>query len=146
MSEVDRAVEMFREGCACSQAVLAAFGPRYGLDEDTALRLASGFGSGMRMGDTCGAVTGAFMVLGLASCGASCRTAAERQTACDAVTSFAAEFRRRHGALACRDLLECDVSTPEGRAEAQARNLFKTRCVDLVRASGELLDERLGSA
>ncbi len=144
MSEVDTAVDLFRNGCACSQAVLAAFGPRYGLDEAAALRVASGFGSGMRMGDTCGAVTGAFMVLGLASCRSSCRTADERQPACDAVTCFAAEFRRRQGALACRDLLGCDVSVPEGRAEARARNLFKTRCVDLVRASAELLEERLG--
>lgn len=146
MSDVDRAVELFRNGCACSQALLAAFGPRFGLDEALALRLASGFGSGMRMGDTCGAVTGAFMVLGLASCRASCRTADERQPACDAVASFAAEFRRRQAALACRDLLECDVSTPEGRAEARARNLFKTRCVDVVRTAAELLEGRLGSA
>jgi len=146
MSDVDRAVDLFRSGCACSQAVLAAFGPRYGLDEAAALRVASGFGSGMRMGETCGAVTGAFMVLGLASCRASCRTADERQPACEAVTSFAAEFRRRQGALACRDLLGCDVSVPEGRADARARGLFTTRCVDLVRASAELLDERLRSA
>jgi len=93
-------------------AILGAYGPATGWMRRPALRVAAGFGSGMRMGDTCGAVTGAFMVLGLASCGESCGTARERQPACDAVVSFAAEFRRRHGTLACRDLLGVDVSTP----------------------------------
>ena len=141
MSDVDRAVEFFRSGCACSQAMLAAFGPRYGMDETLALRVAAGFGSGMRMGETCGAVTGAFMVLGLASCRKQCRTTAERQPACDAVTAFAAEFRRRHGTLVCRELLGCDVSTPEGAAAAREQGLFKTRCVDIVRGAAELLEE-----
>ena len=110
------------------------------------MRVSAGFGSGMRMGETCGAVTGAFMVLGLASCGASCTTAAARQPACDAVTSFASEFRRRHGTLVCRDLLGCDVSTPDGAAAAREQNLFRTRCVDLVRAAAELLEEILPGA
>ncbi len=146
MSDVDRAVEFFRNGCACSQAIAGTYGPRYGLNEDRAMRVSAGFGSGMRMGETCGAVTGAFMVLGLASCGASCTTAAARQPACDAVTSFASEFRRRHGTLVCRDLLGCDVSTPEGAAAAREQNLFSTRCVDLVRGAAELLEAILPGA
>ena len=50
----------------CAQAVLVPFADVLGIDEDTAYRMAANFGSGMKMGSVCGAVTGALMVLGLA--------------------------------------------------------------------------------
>jgi len=143
MTNVDRAVELFKSGCACSQAVLGAFGPRYGLDEERAVRVAAGFAGGMRMAETCGAVTGAFMVFGLARCDGGCRTADGRQATYAAVTSFAENFRRLHGSLACRGLLGCDISTPEGAATAREQDLFKTRCVEFVRTAAELLEETL---
>ena len=61
----EEAVETFRDGINCTQAILSAWGARHGLDRDTALRLGGAFGSGMNMGETCGAVTGALMVIGL---------------------------------------------------------------------------------
>jgi C_GCAxxG_C_C family probable redox protein len=64
---IDRAVLLFDEGYSCAQAVLLAFSPSFGLDESTAKLISSTFGGGMgRLRLTCGAVTGAFMVLGLA--------------------------------------------------------------------------------
>jgi C_GCAxxG_C_C family probable redox protein len=63
MSNVEIAVASFKAGLGCSQAVLSAFGPGLGLDRPTALRVAAAFGGGMaRMGQTCGAVSGALMV------------------------------------------------------------------------------------
>ena len=59
------AVETFRDGINCTQAILSAWGSRHGLDRDTAMKLGGAFGSGMNMGETCGAVTGALMVIGL---------------------------------------------------------------------------------
>ena len=68
MSENSKTAEAtFREGFNCAQAVLSACGPRFGIGRELALRIAAGFGGGMgTMGRTCGAVTGAFMVIGLA--------------------------------------------------------------------------------
>lgn len=65
MDRVSEAVELFRSGAACSQAILGAYARTVGIDRATAMRMASGFAGGMRLGETCGAVTGAFMVLGL---------------------------------------------------------------------------------
>jgi C_GCAxxG_C_C family probable redox protein len=59
------AVERFKKGFNCSQLVFGTFNEQFGLDCDTAYKAATGFGSGMRLGGTCGAVTGAFIVLGL---------------------------------------------------------------------------------
>ncbi len=50
----------------CAQSVAVPFADEVGLDEDTMYRMAANFGGGMKMAATCGAVTGALMVLGLA--------------------------------------------------------------------------------
>ena len=146
MGDVDKAEDLFRSGCACSQAVLGTYGPRFGLKEDDAMRVSAGFAGGMRMAETCGAVTGAFMVLGLAYCDEKCRTAEDRKRAYEKVVSFAQEFKARHAALACRDLLGCDISTAEGARVATEEGLFRSRCPELVRSAAELLEARLPSA
>jgi C_GCAxxG_C_C family probable redox protein len=143
MNSDKAAVDLFRGGCACSQAVLGAFGPRYGLDETKALRLASGFAGGMRTADTCGAVTGAFMVLGLALADDACRTADGRQVVFAAMATFREKFAAAHGALDCRELLGCNISTPEGLDMAKAKDVFATTCVELVRDAATILDEML---
>ncbi len=47
MTRVEEAVAYFKEGFSCSQAILTAYGPTVGLDRETALKVASGFGGGM---------------------------------------------------------------------------------------------------
>jgi len=143
MSDVDKAESLFRGGCACSQAVLGTYGPRFGLNEAEAMRVAAGFAGGMRMAGTCGAVTGAFMVLGLAYCDANCRTFEDRKRAYGKVVSFAEEFRARHASLICRDLLGCDISTPEGEQEAKEKDLFRSKCPEFVRSAAEMVEARL---
>lgn len=146
MNDVDAAEELFRNGCACSQAVLGTFGPRYGLDAGRAMRVAAGFAGGMRLAETCGAVTGAFMVLGLACCGDNCKTADGRKASYDAITAFAGQFSQRHESLICRELLGCDISTPEGAKLAREQALFRTKCPQLVRDAAELLMAMLPNA
>jgi C_GCAxxG_C_C family probable redox protein len=143
MSETDIAVDLFRDGCACSQAILGTYGPRAGLGRDLGLRVAAGFGAGMRMAETCGAVTGAFMALGLAHSDDACKTVEGRKAAYAAVESFAGRFKARNGSLVCRELLGCDISTPEGHKTAVEKGLFQTRCADLVRDAAHLLEELL---
>ena len=123
---IETALSRFAEGFNCSQAVLSAYAE--GMDEETALKIASGFGGGMgRMAETCGAVTGAMMVLGLKFGAVSPdREAKERGYA--KVKEFADRFKARNGSLVCRDLLGCDISTPEGHQIAKEKSLFTTVC------------------
>jgi hypothetical protein len=66
MSRIEEAVACFAEGFSCAQAVCAVYGPLYGMEREMALRAAGAFGGGMgRSGQTCGAVTGAMIVIGL---------------------------------------------------------------------------------
>jgi len=143
MSKVAKAVDLYRKGCACSQAILAVYGEAFGLDRALAVKIASGFAGGMRMGETCGAVTGAFMVLGLRHCGADCETSPGRSEVYAAVTEFASRFERRNGSVMCRDLLGCDIGTPEGMQAAREQGLFQTKCPEIVQEAAEILEGML---
>lgn len=140
MTRVAMATELFRNGCACSQAILAVYGPPLGLSRETALRIAAGFAGGMRRAETCGAVTAAFMVLGLRHAAENCATSAGRAEVYARVVEFTKRFQQQNGSCICRELLGCDISTPEGMRQAQERNLFKTTCVRLVENAAALLE------
>jgi C_GCAxxG_C_C family probable redox protein len=125
----------------CAQSVLMSFSGELNLDEMTALKIAAGFGGGMAMAETCGAVTGAYMVLGLKirSEGKTIQEIkAETKTA---VKKFNELFIARHGSLKCKKILGVDISTPEGSAEASDRNLFNTICSGLVGSAAEILEK-----
>jgi len=132
---------MFRNGYACSQAILTVYGTPLGLPHDQAMRVAAGFAGGMRLGDTCGAVTGAVMVLGLRHCSTDCGTPDGRAEVYDRVVDFADRFKQRNGSISCRELLGCDISTAEGMKQAQAQNLFTTKCVRMVEDASKILEE-----
>jgi C_GCAxxG_C_C family probable redox protein len=139
----EKAVSCF-ENFNCAQSVIATCGPEIGLDRESALRVAGGFGGGMgRLGEVCGAVTGAFMVIGLKH-GKSRPEDDENETkekAYALVYEFADRFRARNGAILCRELLGCDISTPDGRAQAKEKGLFSDLCPKLVGDAVEILEQ-----
>ena len=135
------AVDTFKGGINCTQAILSAWGSRHGLDRDTAMKLGGAFGSGMNMGETCGAVTGALMVIGLrhakvSGAGFLSRDRTEKET-----LDFIERFKARNGTVSCKELLGCDLGTAEGRAAAKRDKSFKTRCPNFVRDAAEILEE-----
>jgi C_GCAxxG_C_C family probable redox protein len=144
MARIESAVSQFSKGFSCSQAVLSTYGPEFGLDEVTALRLGAAFGGGMgRMADTCGAVTGAFMVLGLKHGTTVAGDREGKEQTYQQVREFVQRFRARCGSIVCRDLLEWDISTPEGIDEAKERGLLTTLCPRFVQIAAEILEEML---
>jgi C_GCAxxG_C_C family probable redox protein len=145
MSRVEEALACFKGGFICSQAVLSAYASQLGLDRDTALRIADGFGGGMaRMGETCGVVTGAFMVIGLKHGRTSVEDVQAHEMTYDTVNEFVRRFKSRNKSIICRELLGCDISTPDGLQKARQQNLFATVCPAYVRDATEILEEILG--
>jgi C_GCAxxG_C_C family probable redox protein len=141
-----RAVELFADGHNCAQAVLGAVAPRLGLDQDTAVRLATGFGVGLSMGETCGAVSGAVMALGLAHGGGGPDATAAKLDTYALAGEFFDAFSREHGSLRCRVLIGCDPSTPEGLRLAKAEDRFAAVCTRMVASAAAIvaamLDDR----
>ena len=141
MSKVEDAVSRFQNGHSCSQAVFSTYAESLGMEGETALRVAAGFGGGMgRMGRTCGAVTGALMTLGLKHGGSQAQA---KEKTYELVREFAGRFKARHGSLDCSDLLGCDISTPEGREQIEQQQLHSTLCPKIVRDAAEILEELL---
>ncbi len=140
----ESALALFGKGFSCSQAVLAAFSEDYGLDRETALKLAQPFGGGIaRRADWCGAATGALLAIGLKYGRKRAKDTAARDRTYAATQDFLRRFEARSGALKCRDLLGCDIGTPGGAAEASARHLHETLCVQFVATAVEILEELL---
>jgi C_GCAxxG_C_C family probable redox protein len=143
MNRIEAAVSRFAQGFNCSQAVLSAYAGRFGLDDEAALKIAGGFGGGMgRMAGTCGAVTGAFMVLGL-KYGAVSADREAKERIYERIREFADVFRARNGSNECRGLLGCDISTPEGLQRAKDEKLFTSVCPKCVREACEILEVML---
>ena len=141
----DDAVSYFTQGYNCAQAVLLAHGPRLGIKPADCLRLAAPFGAGMaRTGSTCGAVTGALMVIGLRVGHTVADDLATKERCYEVARDFLARFHERHGSVICKELLGFDLGTPEGLAEARARDLHTTVCTGLARTAVELLGQVLG--
>ena len=143
-SHTDAAASAFAQGLSCSQAVFSAYAAEHGLDRDAALKVAAGFGGGMgRMAQTCGAVTGAYMVIGLKHGAVSGQDQDAKQKTYRLVREFAERFHARNGSVVCRELLGCDISTPEGFEKMRALGLHEKVCTKLVRDACEILDEML---
>jgi C_GCAxxG_C_C family probable redox protein len=143
MSHVERAVHRFSEGFNCSQSIVSAYAEQFGLDEETAMKIAAGFGGGMgRLGRTCGAVTGALMVLGLRY-GRNSPDQAAKERVYAQIQEFTERFNARNSSLTCKGLLGIDISTPEGHELARKKQLFTTACPRFVRDAAEVLEEML---
>jgi C_GCAxxG_C_C family probable redox protein len=139
----EEAVERFKNGFNCSQAVFGTFSEQFGLDCDTAYKVATGFGSGMRMGGPCGAVTGAFMVLGLKHGNSTAKNKQAKTYTYNKIEEFTKRFKNRNNSVICKELIGCDICTPEGMKEARDKGLFSTICSGLVQDSAEILEEML---
>ena len=97
----------------------------------------------MGLGRMCGALSGAFMVLGLQFQDNDDEKKARYKTY-DLVREFVRRFESRHGTTLCRDLLGgADLSTEDGRQEASERKLFETVCRKYVRDAAEILEDML---
>jgi C_GCAxxG_C_C family probable redox protein len=139
IDRVARAEDRFREGFSCAQSVFSAFAEEI-LGREAALRTASSFGAGMaRRGDTCGAVTGALMVLGLLYG----RTEAEDTDAKELnyllANRFIDRFEASKGSRICRELLGFDPGSEEGRRRLREDPELGDRCTGYVREAAAIL-------
>jgi C_GCAxxG_C_C family probable redox protein len=143
MPKSDIAAETFRSGFSCSQSVFTAFGGD--LDRETALKISQAMGGGMaHLGFTCGAVTGAFLAIGLRYGRSRPEDQAAKEKTYAVMTEFARRFRARHGEnISCPALIGCDLATPEGAREAKENKYFETRCAVFVRDAAEILEDLL---
>jgi C_GCAxxG_C_C family probable redox protein len=137
-----QAIETFQNGFNCSQSVLSVFAEDFELSRDSCFRLASPFGSGIaRTQQTCGAVTGALMAIGLKYGKGENGMDADKINAYRLSQQFIDIFCERNQTICCRELLDgLDMNTPDGMEEIQKRELFQYKCAKYVQDAVEITE------
>jgi C_GCAxxG_C_C family probable redox protein len=120
--------------------VFSLFATELGIDEKTALKIASGFGGGMACAETCGAVTGAYMVIGMKH-GHSTSNPDDKARTKMLVRQFNEKFKQEHGSLICKQLTGFDISTPEGSTNASEAGVFQNKCPVFIKTACNILEE-----
>ncbi len=140
-----KAVELFRSGCNCSQAVFLAFSDVTGFDEKTALRLSSSFGGGLgRLRETCGAVSGMSLVAGYMWGYDNLEDKSLKTQHYKLIAEMAHRFSDIFGSYICREILgipEYKYSPePDDRT---AEYYLKRPCEKCIAAAARILDEEI---
>jgi C_GCAxxG_C_C family probable redox protein len=144
MSKVEKAVACFKEGFSCSQAIFSTYSEGLGLDRLTSLKISQAFGGGMaHLGETCGAVTGACMLIGLKYGRTQAEDLAARERTYTLIRKFVEDFKALHGSIQCPRLLGLDIGTEEGLRLANEKNLFQTLCTGYVKNAAEIIEDIL---
>ena len=113
-----------KKTCNCAQAVIATYADLVGITQEHAMNLGNAFGSGMgNMEGTCGALTGAAIIVGLAT--------ADKQRSRQVMSSIMAQFQSRNGSTQCRALKGIDT------------HKMLRSCPDCVADACELLEKEL---
>ena len=143
MDKIETAKSLFKQGFNCSQALFGAYSIKLGLKQETAFKIASAFGGGIgRMGETCGAVTGAFMIIGLKYGMTDAKNKKSKMKTYEVVEKFINKFKSRNNSITCRELLGFDMSSFKTLSPDLSKIVME-RCPKLLRDSAEIIDEIL---
>jgi C_GCAxxG_C_C family probable redox protein len=144
-SKEKTAIESFRSGLNCSQSVVASFAEEMSFDRNLALSISCGFGGGMgRLQETCGAATGAFMVMGIHFCRKYSDNKERKETTYAAIQKFSKEFTVLHGTMNCMELINVDLKTEDGHRILKESNLSENVCekciLDAIKITEDILN------
>lgn len=143
MNHKDRAEELFRAGCNCSQAVFGAFAEDCDIPFDTALKLSSSFGGGLgRMREVCGAVSGMAMVAG---CLHGYSDLSDKSVKADhyaLIQKLSNQFKQKNGSIICRELLSGINPDMSAQPTDRTPEFYKKRpCLEYVKDCADILDK-----
>lgn len=140
-----KARELFLKGYNCSQSVIGAFCEDLGLDFKTAMLISSSFGGGMGgLRETCGALSGAFMVIGLKYGYTTPDNPNEKAELYKKVRIVAEAFKKKYNTMLCRELLEARNLIVKTEPSIRTEKYYKERpCAVFVESAAEILEEIL---
>ena len=151
---VAKARRLFKEeGYNCCQAVVLAYNDVFGINDDTAAALSSGFGGGMgRMREVCGSVSGMVMLAGLMAPAADPSVKVDRTRNYALVQEMADEFRAMNGSIVCKELLglvpmgsgAAAVAKESPEPSDRTPEYYKKRpCEELVGIAARIVGKRI---
>lgn len=131
-------------GYNCSQAVFLAFADKYGVDDDTATKLASSFGGGMgRSREVCGALSGALLVNGMETGTTDLGDIAAKTKNYESAREIMEAFRNDNGSIYCKELLGIVKKPESATPQARTAEYYKKRpCPEIVHSAALILEEK----
>ena len=144
MNKEEQARKKFVEGCNCAQAVFATFAPKFGIDEEMALRMSSALGGGIgRLREVCGAFVALTLIVGLAK-GRPDATPEEKTEQYKRIQELADKFKEAHGSLICRDILKLQKDAPTSPTpEKRTKEYYTMRPCERCVSTAALLAQEL---
>lgn len=128
---IKRAMENHKKGYSCSQAVACAYCDLLGIDEELLFKMSEGFGLGMGAMDTCGAVTGMFLLAGLANSSGDLQQCNTKPATIKLVGELRNAFIEKNDSVVCRELKGVHTKIPRRSCDG---------CIeDAIRIAGEIL-------
>ena len=143
MNRTEAALALFNEGFRCSQAVLEVFAEQFGINIDMARKMSLPLAAGSGNGGECGAVSGAYLVLGLKYGLPHPGDPEGFQQMFAKVAEFSARFKTLHKELDCSRLIGLDLFCEEGRARFVRENIKATHCCSFVADTIGILEEMM---
>jgi len=95
-----------------------------------------------RMGETCGAVAGALMIVGLTYGQKDLNGSSEKEKTYRLARKFIKEFRGRNSSIVCLDLLGFRLSPKNNLSPDEIKSIMK-KCPKYVQDASEILEEIL---
>ncbi len=144
MNDIESAVSHFENTkFNCSQAIISTYGPKFGVDQVSCLKISEAFGGGIaNLGNICGAVSGALMVIGLAHGRAKDDDLQAKKTSIRLGEEFITKFKMRNNTIMCKELLNFEINTEEKVKLAVEQKVFEN-CPRFVQDSAEIIEELL---
>lgn len=144
-SRVERAAANFKEGYNCAQSVFATYADLFGIDKETALKLASPMGAGIgRMREVCGVVSAMALLAGLKEGNTDPTDEEGKERIYRLTRQMAEKFKQQHQTLICRELLGIEGMEESARPSERTQQYYKERpCPALVAAAAEIIEEIL---
>ena len=149
MNDIDKsiyakkAMDLFKEGYNCSQAVFLAFEDKLHIDRNVALKLSSSLGGGMgRLREVCGAVSGMFLVSGVLYGYDDPKDYDKKTEHYARIQQLAKEFETQNGSIICRDLLGLGKEKEGPAPDKRTDEYYKKRpCAELVGMAAAIMEQ-----
>ena len=145
MNRKEQAIEYFKQGYNCSQAVVLTFKDVLTIDANELCKIASPFGGGLsRMRETCGAGTGMVLVLGNLIGYSTPEMGEKKHELYKNTQEILKIFENKYGSLTCRNLLNLSVKHDDPKPSVRDHSFFDKRpCPELIGGAAEILETYL---
>ena len=140
MMDKEQIAGLFMSGQDCSQVVFEHFAESLDISAEEANRLTAAFGGGSGMGETCGAVVGAMMVIGMKYGHKGPDDMENREILMAKRAEFIEKWKARRGSCMCKDMLGDDISTPEGLGRILESGKLFSLCPEIVMDAVDVLE------